>query len=288
MKARLIFTLIIFMLCQNVSSALTVGLVTGDRSGYIAVSETGQAIDGTTGRVILPIKEMCRYDIKESRRGIAIKLDDGRYYNTGTKHLIVASTPTGFVSTKGKWYRGNLVIKQNDDGLLIVNDVGIEDYLLGVVPAEMPASWEIEALKAQAVAARSYALANLGKRSFFGFDLKDTAEDQVYNGASAEKERATRAVVETKGKVLVYRGKIISACYCASAGGKTRLGSEVWNKELPYVHSVLSYDDEVGKRGHGVGMSQYGANFLAKNGYNSYQILNYFYHNVALGTLKSR
>jgi len=288
MRFKLIITIFVFILCQNISSAITIGLSNGERSTYIAVSELGQAIDGMSGKTILPIKEMCRYDIKESRRGIAIRLDDGRFYNTGTDYLIITSAPTGFVSTKEKWYRGNLIIKKTDDGLVVINDIGLEDYLLGVVPSEMPSSWDIEALKAQAIAARSYALANLGKRSALGFDLKDTAEDQVYKGASSEKDRTTKAVLDTKGKVLVYQGKIINACYCASAGGKTKLASEVWNKEVPYIHSVLSYDDEVGKRGHGVGLSQYGANFLAKNGYNAYQILNYFYNNVALGTLKSR
>lgn len=279
--------LLIFAFCQNASFAITIGLIDGARNASIAVSETGQAIDGTNGRAILPIKEMCRYDIKESRRGIAIRLDDGRFYNTGTDYLIITSTSTGFVSTKGSWYRGNLIVKQTDDGLTIINDLGLEDYLLGVVPAEMPASWDIEALKAQAIAARSYTLSNLGKRSLSGYDLRDSAEDQVYKGASAEKEKSTKAVLDTKGKVLVYGGKIINACYCASAGGRTKLASEVWNKELPYIHSVFSYDDEIGKKGHGVGLSQYGANYLAKNGYNAYQILNYFYHDVALGTLRS-
>lgn len=287
MRLRLLIILLIFVFCQNASFAITIGLIDGARSSYVAVSETGQAIDGITGKVILPIKEMCRYDIKESRRGIAIKLDDGRFYNTGTDYLIISSTSTGFVSTKGSWYRGNLIIKQTDDGLTIINDLGLEDYLLGVVPAEMPASWDIEALKAQAIAARSYTLSNLGKRSLSGYDLRDSAEDQVYKGASVEKEKSTKAVMDTKGKVLVYSGKIINACYCASAGGRTLLASEVWNKELPYIHSVFSYDEEIGKKGHGVGLSQYGANYLAKNGYNAYQILNYFYRDVALGTLKS-
>ncbi len=287
MRLRLLIVLLIFAFCQNSSHALTIGLINDERSSYLAVSEAGQAIDGNTGRVLLPVKEMCRYDIKDSRRGIAIRLSDRRFYNTGTDYLIITPGVNGFVSTKEKWYRGNLIIKKTDEGLTIINDVGLEDYLLGVVPSEMPASWDIEALKAQAIAARSYTLANLGKRIFFGYDLKDTAEDQVYNGASAEKEKTNKAVLETKGKVLVYNGKIINASYCASAGGKTRLASEVWNRELPYIHSVPSYDDEIGRKGHGVGLSQYGANFLAKNGYNAYQILNYFYRDVALGTLKS-
>ena len=141
----------------------------------------------------------------------------------------------------------------------------------------MPSSWEHEAHKAQAIAARSYAIANKGKRAKYGYDLKDTPEDQAYGGASAEKTNTNDAVSETAGIVLVCQGKIISAYYSASAGGRTNTGGQVWSKDLPFLKSVPSFDDGIKKNGHGVGMSQYGANNLAKRGYNGYQILKYFY-----------
>jgi stage II sporulation protein D len=81
--------------------------------------------------------------------------------------------------------------------------------------------------------------------------------------------------------------KIISAYYTASAGGMTLNSSSVWGGYTPYLHSVPSFDDEVGKKGHGVGMSQHGANNLAKQGYNAYQILQYFYQNVKFAKLNS-
>lgn len=284
MKFRFILSILFFILLCSESSAITIGLISGVNKSYIATSDSGYLIDGNSGRTLIPIKAMCRYEIKSTRRNIVIKLDDGRYYNTGSDYLIMACS-NGFVSAKDKWYRGNLIIKKNDGDLSVINDVGLEDYLLGVVPAEMPASWNLEALKAQAVISRSYALANLGKRSALGFDLKDTSEDQVYNGASGEKERSSKAVIDTKGRVLVYQGKIINAYYCASAGGRTKLASEAWYRDLPYIRSVYSYDDNVPQKGHGVGMSQYGANYLANKDYNAYQILNYFYNNVSLGKI---
>lgn len=288
MKLRLLIVLLFFSFCQNGSSAITIGLLDDIKSSYIAVSEDGRAIDGNTGKILFPVRKMYRYDIKSTKRGVFVKLSDRRYYNIRTNNLIIVPGTNGFVSTKEKWYRGNLIIKEGDDGFTVINDVSLEEYLLGVVPSEMPSSWNIEALKAQAVVARSYALANLGKRLRFGYDLKDTPEDQAYGGASGEKNRTTQAVLATKGKVLVYDGKVINACYCASAGGRTRLSSEVWNTTpVPYFHSVYSFDSEIKKKGHGVGLSQYGANFLAKTGCNAYQILNYFYRDVALGTLKS-
>lgn len=157
----------------------------------------------------------------------------------------------------------------------------MEDYLKGVVPSEMPSGWELEALKAQAIAARSYAFANLGKRGSLGYDLKDTPEDQAYGGASAETAKTNNAVDETSGLVLTYNYKVISAFYSASAGGQTVSNGQAWGgNDLPYIRSVKSFDDNVKKNGHGIGMSQHGANNLAKKGYNAYQILQYFYKNV--------
>lgn len=87
-------------------------------------------------------------------------------------------------------------------------NIPLEKYLRGVVPSEMHSSWEHEAHKAQAIAARSYAIANRGKRAKYGYDLKDTPEDQAYGGASAEKTNTNEAVEETSGIVLVCQGKM--------------------------------------------------------------------------------
>ena len=163
----------------------------------------------------------------------------------------------------------------------------MEKYLQGVVPSEMPSSWEHEAHKAQAIAARSYAIANKGKRAKYGYDLKDTPEDQAYGGASAEKTNTNDAVTETANIVLVCQGKIVPAYYSASAGGRTNTGGQVWSKDLPFLKSVPSFDEGIKKNGHGVGMSQYGANNLAKRGYNAYQILKYFYANTKFARIKN-
>ena len=165
--------------------------------------------------------------------------------------------------------------------------VPLEEYLMGVVPSEMPSVWNIEAHKAQAIAARSYAIANLGKRKSMGYDLKDTPLDQTYGGASSETKQTTRAVLETRGIVLTHNGKIIPAYYHAASGGKTVVSGAVWAKDLPYIKSVPGYDDGIRKNGHGVGMSQHGANNLANKGYNAYQILNYFYKNIRFSVTKN-
>ena len=202
----------------------------------------------------------------------------GNYYKINSDNIVIKPTSAGFVSAKGKWYRGIIMIQNKNGKLTVINNVPLEEYIKGVVPAEMPSGWAYEAHKAQAIAARSYALANLGKRASLGYDLKDTPEDQAYNGASAETASTNSAVDETKGIVLTYNTKVISAYYSASAGGQTNVNS--WGSTVPYLRSVPSFDDNVKKNGHGVGMSQHGANNLAKQGYNAYQILQYFYNDV--------
>ena len=102
------------------------------------------------------------------------------------------------VYAKDKWYRGILRIINRDNTLTLINDVCMENYLQGVVAVEMPPSWEMEALKAQTIAARTYAVANMGKRGKYGYDLKDTPEDQAYGGASAETKQTNEAVKDTE------------------------------------------------------------------------------------------
>ncbi|MFZ5631374.1 MAG: SpoIID/LytB domain-containing protein [Bacillota bacterium] len=132
-------------------------------------------------------------------------------------------------------YRGNLEFRTRTGGITVINELPLEEYLYGVVPREMPASWPKEALKAQAVAARSYALANLGTYRDFGFDLLATQMNQVYGGYNAEHANASRAVDETRGQVLSCRGKTISAFFHSSSGGYIESCRDVWREDLEYL-----------------------------------------------------
>ena len=241
-------------------------------------------IDVNTNKTVCTLDAMKGYILVPYKNEIAVKAG-GHFYSLGTSAIVLRPDTEGYVSTKGKWYRGKLMVKMSNGKLVVINDLTLEDYLKGVVPSEMPPSWEFEALKAQAIAARSFALANLGKQARFGYDLKDNTEDQAYGGASVETNKTNRAVEETTGLVLTYDMKIIPAYYSASAGGMTN--TNAWGGNLPYLRSVPSFDDGVKKNGHGVGMSQHGANNLAKEGYNAYQILQYFYQNVKFAKLNN-
>ena len=277
-KIIIIFFAAIFLSCTP-ANAVKIGLQTNVSSAGVGASVDAVIIDANTNKTVCSLDGMRGYEMRPYKDKIAIKYE-GKYYKIDSNNIVIKPEKEGFVSVKGKWYRGILMIRNRDGKLIVINDVGIEDYIKGVVPSEMPSGWESEALKAQAIAARSYALANLGKRAKFGYDLNDTTEDQVYGGASAETPKTNGLVDDTKGLVLIYDQEIIPAYYSASAGGQTQKASSAWGNDLPYIRSVPSYDDNVKKNGHGVGMSQHGANNLAKQGYNAYQILQYFYKNI--------
>jgi len=283
-KALILFFTYVIFICP--CFAIKIGLQTHVNKTFIGASTKADIINCDTNKLIFVMDKMKGYEFKAYRGVIGIKVD-GQWKKINASKIVIKPEPNGFVSVKRKWYRGHFKVVNDGLGLTVINDIPLEKYLQGVVPSEMPSGWESEAHKAQAIAARSYAVANMGKRAKYGYDLKDTPEDQAYGGASAEKANTNEAVTETAGIVLVCQGKIVPAYYSASAGGRTNTGGQVWSRDVPFLKSVPSFDDGIKKNGHGVGMSQYGANNLAKRGYNAYQILKYFYANTKFARLRN-
>lgn len=153
------------------------------------------------------------------------------------------------IGYKGKSYRGEieLVLSTKSGKLSVVNLVSMEEYLFGVVPHEMPSGWPLEALKAQAVAARTYATVNRGKYKADGFDLVDTNMDQAYGGIASEAASTTQAVQETRGMVLTYGGAVVTAYYHSSSGGHTENNENVWSGPAqPYLRGVPDFDQVEG------------------------------------------
>lgn len=149
------------------------------------------------------------------------------------------SSLDGSIRVNGKSYRGTMEIRRKSNNLfLIVNELDIEEYLRGVIAAEVPPDWEFEALKAQSVASRTYALyqkKTAGKRAYH---ILATVNGQVYDGKRGEHSNTLRAVRETEGLVLIYRGEVIPAFYHASCGGHTENASELWGIDAPYLRGV--------------------------------------------------
>lgn len=135
-------------------------------------------------------------------------------------------------------YRGQLLVSVASGALRVVNHVGLEAYLYGVVPSEMPNTWAAEALKAQAVAARTYALAV--RKTGSDFDLYPDVRSQVYRGIVGEKPSTTAAVQATAGQIVLYAGQIAKTYFFSTSGGRTATVTDVWpgSDPVPYLVSV--------------------------------------------------
>jgi peptidoglycan hydrolase-like amidase len=164
----------------------------------------------------------------------------------------------------GRPYGGRLRLIPESGGLRVVNHVGLETYIGSVVGAEMPSSWSLEALRAQAVAARSYALAHMARPANRHWHLGDTTRWQAYKGLSSSNERTRQAASSTAGMILSYQGAIVESLYAA-------------NRQISLeAHGHL-----------GASMSQHGAHDLAKQGYRYNQILGHYYQGASLARLKA-
>jgi len=172
----------------------------------------------------------------------------GRWQVTGQQQLTFQPRVAGgWLRVGDRPYRGRLTIARDRTGLTVVNVVSLEDYLAGVVAAEMGRrdSTEGQALAAQAIVSRTFALRNLGKRATEGFDLYATVADMVYAGASAEYGAASAAVATTSGQILTWQGVPIDAFFFSTCAGQTAAGTDVFAAaDRPYLQSIRDVDSE--------------------------------------------
>ncbi|HEX5715533.1 MAG TPA: SpoIID/LytB domain-containing protein, partial [Thermoanaerobaculia bacterium] len=180
----------------------------------------------------------------------AIRLIQGGSSSTYPgRWLSVSRTEGDGIRVSGKRYRGRILIYLNDRGLLnLINEVPVEQYLRGVVPSEMgPEQYnQVEALKAQAVAARTYTLRNLGEFAREGYDICATPRCQVYNGMGVEHPLSDRAISETAGQVVLYQGRLADTLYSSTCGGHTEDVQVVFPlKQEPYLEGVPCMEEGV-------------------------------------------
>lgn len=140
---------------------------------------------------------------------------------------------------QGSEYKGKIEIFRGDTGLFVVNELPIEDYIKSVVGSEVAQTWPLEALKAQAVASRTYAIYNMQRNESNIYHLASSSLSQVYRGNIASPE-VDRAVESTRGEILVYEGEPINAMYHSTSGGVTELPEEVFQQSFPYLQSVVT------------------------------------------------
>ena len=324
-------------------------------------SSTTAIVKDSTGKKLGELAPMSSLAAK--LRGNKIKIDN----RVAAGELIIEPQDDGYVWIGDRWYRGRTQLIRQDDSITAVNHVDLEQYLYSVVGAEAVSTWPIEALKAQAVAARSYALYKRNTDPSSIFDLDTTVGTQVYKGLDSEYTTTHQAVNDTLGQIMTYQNNVILAAFHSSSGGYTENVEDVWTSPLPYLRAVVDYDHESpvfewqqvipvsriqtlvagvgnirglqpvvmtprgrvitmkvtgdrgtatisGKKlrqaldlrstlfrvstdgsnlkvkgrgfGHGLGLSQWGAYYLAKKGVNYHQILAHYYQNANLSQLE--
>ncbi len=224
-------------------SEIKIGLITTDKQVIIGSDLDGILINSFTNNLITKTSKREPYKV-QNINGL-IKITDKLNNTFGAFRgpiKLIPNKKNGLICCNNKWYRGELLLLTNGNkrNITIINSVELEDYLLSVVSSEIPSKWNKEALKAQAVAARSYSLGYLGRRIQKGYDLAATVEDQVYLGIVSEKRSTTNAVRETKGIILVDKNnKPIIALYHSSGGGYTDSVDNLWDKKP--VENISDY-----------------------------------------------
>lgn len=156
--------------------------------------------------------------------------------------ITVKPKDNGFIYVGGRWYRGEVNLIRDRGGLTVVNKLNMEDYLASVIGKEMYHTWPQEALKAQAVASRSYALFHQQRPKSKLFDVFSTITSQVYAGLEGEAVSTQTAVKATAGQVLLYQGKVVEAVFHSASGGHTENSENVWQGTVPYLRGVADFD----------------------------------------------
>lgn len=188
--------------------------------------------------------------LQPGHMGIRLVGEDQEYFQIALKPYMPEGIRLNYLEVGGNSYRGNMEVRRSAAGkLTVINELSVEDYVKGVVSKEMLARFEPEALKAQAVIARTYGLHHLKKHGSEGFDVCTTTHCQSYGGVRAETTATNRAVAETQGEVLTYNGQLINAVFHCSSGDYTENNENVWfTKDTkwgqPYLRGVPDFDQD--------------------------------------------
>lgn len=243
MRKIIIFTLIVSIILSitilpvaavTLPEKVRVGIYFGDSSLTEAVisASGGVMVVSEMNNVWMPAATVSVYNGAFSVSGA-----ETPFYDWSAKLTVI---PTGgFLELNGKQYRGEIELIKSETAMTVVNHLNIEEYLYGVVPLEMATGWPMEALKAQAVCARTYVAKSIGKYMSQGFDVYNTTMSQVYGGVNVEKADCTQAVDETRGMVITYGGQLIDAVYCSSMSNAHSFNvKDVWGSNVGYLKGV--------------------------------------------------
>ncbi len=225
---------------------IRLGLVVGAPAATVSGSAGLSVSDPSGARLAeIPAGEVWR--VRVGGTGLVVVAPGGAATTPSDTLEIASPDPNALVQVNGRPYRGGITALRDRAGVTVVDRVPMETYLAGVVSAEMGrrSLAEQEALRAQAVVSRTYALRNLRRWRAQGFDLYATVADQVYGGAASETPEGRAAVEATRGRILTYGGVPIDAFFYSTCGGRTADGTEVFRAaDRPYLRSVADVADD--------------------------------------------
>ncbi|HCP07754.1 MAG TPA: stage II sporulation protein SpoIID, partial [Synergistaceae bacterium] len=206
-------------------SALLIGLSTGDDRAVFAAPNAQITLISSSGG---------KASFRSTVNVVALSPGVVKAGSVNLK-LPVTVRSNALLRWNNRPYRGHYRLVQQGAGFNVVNVVGVEDYLKGVLKMEVNPAWPMESLKAQTIIARTYALRNRGRHGSSGFDLCALSHCQVYRGVNAEERVLSKSVDQTRGQVLKYQGALAATFYHADSGGHTADVSSVWGSSIPYL-----------------------------------------------------
>lgn len=226
--------------------SLRVGLLTNQPRVQVSADADFDLADANTGKVLASFR--ARHPVTVSIKNGALFANDRKLKAASIDVVVKKNNDLYYleqlVRVNERRYRGDITIRRTtgNPGMTIINTVQLEEYLYGVIKNEISPDWPLEAVKAQAVAARTYALASTNKHKDDGYDVCPTVHCQVYGGRESEAPRSLEAVDATRGLVLLHSGKLITALFHSSSGGYTENSENVWSSPLPYIRGVEDFD----------------------------------------------
>ena len=250
MKKFILFLTVISLIFATMSTSYTakpttdtirVGLYFGTtaKATYTISSESGFSVGTERDRTYNEEYTLADTTLTVALEGNVIKFADKTFDTATGATLALKPGGDSTMSIDGKKYRGAFTFTiAGEDKLNAINLILADEYVYGVTGLEMSASWPLEALKAQSVCARNYALTNLYKHKAYGFDVCTTTDCQVYGGVDAEHTYTIKAGMETAGKYLLYNGNLAETLFFSCDGGHTSNSKYVWGSAIPYFPGI--------------------------------------------------
>lgn len=236
----LLVVLLWLALVAPVKAAVQLRVAIEQAASQVKVGSSTPAVvrDYSTGRTLGKVAAMNAFYAQPLAGGVTVdRMQSGRIW--------IEPTDDGYVYIGDRWYRGKTLVTPAANSLTAINYVDLEQYLYSVLGSEMNGNWPLEALKAQAVAARTYAIYKRQNESNGIYDVVNTQASQVYNGIEKESPGTYAAVQATSGQVLTYNNQVILSVFHACSGGHTENVEDVWSEALPYLRGVPDFDQNV-------------------------------------------